>query len=69
MKLGRHTTSNVELWWCRIPEDARVSYAGPDGSKTLPDADAAGQFFVAWDSSHPVCHTSFTEMAARHSAA
>ncbi len=48
---------------------AQVPYAGPDGSKTLPDGDAWRQFCVAWETSHPVWPIGFAEMTAQHNAA
>ncbi|GAA2953751.1 hypothetical protein GCM10010446_43640 [Streptomyces enissocaesilis] len=46
-----------------------MPYAGPDGSKTLPEADAGKQLFVAWESSHAVCPTRFTEISPQRDAA
>ncbi|GGU73082.1 hypothetical protein GCM10010275_04560 [Streptomyces litmocidini] len=57
---GRHTATAVELCGAvRTPEGARVPYAGPDGSKTLPDGGTARQFRVAWESSHLLGRTGF----------
>lgn len=60
------------VWSCVVrgaSGGARVPYAGPDGSKTLPDGDATGQFCVAWERSHLVWAIGLTEMTVQHDAA